>query len=229
MNSHARKVTLSLLVIYMVFALAGCGGQPAKPAEPAEAPKAAESIPVGVVLPMTGANAYISRDHLNGFKLAIDEANAAGGISGRKIELFIEDDRSTPSESVSCTRKLITQHKVVAILGPFNSSCALAARDVTKEANVPQLLVGASTDSVVVGYPNVFRLGSNNTLQTIPFVEWLVVEKGKKNVAVLYENTDWGRGLCEMSEKVVLDKGVRSLSRRTITLAPLTSPRLSPR
>lgn len=220
MKNLRRYLVMCLILALAMVYVVGCSGanQPAPDTEEPEGEDAGEvgdTIKVGVVLPFTGPNAPISRDHLNGFKLAIDEANERGGVLGRQVELIMEDDRSTPAESVSAVRKLITQDNAIAVLGPFNSSCALAARDVTKEAGIPQLLVGAAADHVVVGYPNVFRLGSNNSKQTLPFVEWLVKEKGKKNVAIIFENTDWGRDLAEVSEEVAVENGATIVLKET--------------
>lgn len=174
--------------------------------------EAAESIKIGVCMPITGAGAVIARDSINGLMIAVDDVNKAGGIlGGRKIEVIKEDDGSQPSQGVSAIRKLITQDKVVAILGNLNSSVCAATRNVTHELGIPQLALGCSADSLVEDYPYFFRVNTNNTFQTVPFIRWLVRDKNRKRIAILYENTDWGLNLNDVSAKYARKYGAQVL------------------
>ena len=198
MLSLFKKVACLLMIVTLVtlvFAFTGWG-------------KEAPPIKVGVIQPMTGTNAATAREQVTAIKIAVDDVNEQGGLlGGRKIQLIIEDDHSMPSDSVSAARKLITQDKVIAILGPFNSACAFAVRDITNENKIPELLVGGTTDSLVVGYPYLFRANINNSQQSIPFVRWLISDKGYKNIAIIYENTDWGRNLYNITKSIADELG----------------------
>ncbi len=192
-----RRPALFLLISVLFIALmtvGGCTGGKGGQKEP---------IRIGIIQPLTGPNAAHGTDHVNAIKLAFDDVNAQGGLlGGRKVELYVEDDRSVPSESVAAARKLITQNKVVALFGPFNSPCAFAVRDVTNENKIIEMLVGATTDSLVVGYPYVFRANTNNFQQSAGLVKWLAQVKGYKRFAILFENSDWGRNLADISTSV---------------------------
>ena len=195
MLSLFKKAACLLMIVTLVFAFTVWG-------------KEAPPIKVGVIQPMTGTNASTARDQVNAIKIAVDDINEQGGLlGGRKIQLIIEDDHSIPSDSVSAVRKLISQDKVIAILGPFNSSCPTAVRDITNEEKIPELLVGASTDSLVVGYPYLFRVNTNNTQTASAFMRWLIGEKGCKKISIIYENTDWGLSLYDIAKRNVDELG----------------------
>lgn len=171
-----------------------------------------EPIKIGICMPITGPAAFLARDSINGVMIAIDDVNKAGGVlGGRKIEVIKEDDASQPSQGVSAVRKLITRDKVVAILGNLNSPVCAATREVCKEFGIPQLVMGCSADSLPIGYPYLFRVNTNNTFQTVPFIRWLVRDKGRKRIVILYENSDWGLNLNDVSAKYAKKYGAQIL------------------
>src|SRR5215467_11775854 len=100
------------------------------------------AINIGVVVPLSGANAQFGVSSRNGIELVADEINAAGGIkalSGAKINLVVSDSTSNPTTALTIARRLITQNEVTAILGAFASSLTLAISEVTAQADIPFL------------------------------------------------------------------------------------------
>ena len=82
-------------------------------------PACAESIKVGVILPLTGKLAKFGELENKSFIMAVDEINAAGGINGKKIELIIEDTTGKPDVGRSAIEKLISRDKVILIGGGY--------------------------------------------------------------------------------------------------------------
>jgi branched-chain amino acid transport system substrate-binding protein len=78
---------------------------------------AADTIKVGIVLPLTGPQAKFGEVEKLSFDLALEKINAAGGINGKKLELLIEDDTGRPDVGRSVVEKLITKDKVVMVGG----------------------------------------------------------------------------------------------------------------
>src|SRR5579862_9338249 len=74
-------------------------------------------IPVGEYASLTGGSASFGQSSHKGTALAIDEINAAGGVLGKKIKLITEDDQSQAGQPATIARKLISEDKVVAVLG----------------------------------------------------------------------------------------------------------------
>ena len=83
------------------------------------------AIKIGEVDPLSGGVSQFGIGCHQGIVLALDQINAAGGVLGQQIELVTEDDQSKPGQSGTAVRKLITQDKVVALLGDATSSATL--------------------------------------------------------------------------------------------------------
>ena len=88
--------------------------------------QAAETMKIGVILPLTGSTAVIGQEEKRGIDMAIEKINAAGGALKKKVELIIEDNRGDPTVIVSAAEKLITRDKVVALTGGYSSVESLA-------------------------------------------------------------------------------------------------------
>ena len=93
---------------------------------------ATAAIKLGEVDPLTGGVSQFGIGCHQGFVLAFEQINAEGGILGQKIELVTEDDQSKPGQSATAVRKLITQDKVLAILGDATSSATLEAAPIAQ-------------------------------------------------------------------------------------------------
>lgn len=168
------------------------------PSLPAPAPAAArgpEPIRIGVIGPLSGSNKLSGLHQLNAATLAAEEANAAGGIGGRQIEILAEDDQGNPGLSLLAAQRLIRQG-AVAILGPINSSCTLEVMPVCAKARVP-LLTSSSTATRITSTGNrwVFRCIESDFFRMAALSEYLVDELRVKRIGILYEDDPFGRGL----------------------------------
>ncbi len=83
---------------------------------------------IGAMLDVTGGASFLGKPEHNAVILAVEEANQAGGIRGNKVELVFEDTKSTETDTVLATRKLINQAKVLAIVGPSRTGGAASTR-----------------------------------------------------------------------------------------------------
>jgi len=109
---------------------------------------AQDEIKVGEFASMTGGTATFGVSSHNGTALAIDELNAVGGLLGKKINLITEDDQSKAGQPATIVRKLISEDKVIAILGEVASSKSLEAAPIAQENHVP-MISPASTNPKV--------------------------------------------------------------------------------
>ena len=153
------------------------------------------SIKVGVVLPMTGNNAFDGRLTLEGIKLAIEEINGRGGVNGKtKIELVIMDSRGIPAEAVSVMEKLVNVDKVSAVLGDFGSSCTLAMAPVAqREKTPPTTPISMAPKLTKQGNNFAFRTADNSEINARAFVQMATDDLKIKNWAFIGVNDDYGR------------------------------------
>ncbi|CQR72247.1 Leucine-, isoleucine-, valine-, threonine-, and alanine-binding protein precursor [Sporomusa ovata DSM 2662] len=164
-----------------------------------------DSIKIGVAIPLTGASAQDGEAIKNGVKLATKLINDQGGINGKKIELVVEDDKGDPSEAATVANKLAQDKDISAIVGHFNSSCTLAAAPIYNQVGVVHVSPGSSAAAVSKAGDYTFRVITTDAVQGSSLMNWAVKDLGYKNIAIVYENTDYGAGLAEVVSKAAGD------------------------
>ena len=138
----------------------GCGGSQGGGGESSDKP-AGDEIVVGANFELTGNVAQYGANANNGFKLAIKEVNDAGGINGKKIKIVEADAKSEAAEAVNAATKLISDDKVVALIGPAVTANVIAESQVATDNKVPIIAPAATNPDVTVEggkvKPYVFR------------------------------------------------------------------------
>jgi branched-chain amino acid transport system substrate-binding protein len=111
----------------------------------------AGDIPIGMVLPFTGATGPYGPDMKKAADLMVKTINDAGGIlGGRKLQLFIEDSETSATTSVTATHKLLDVNKVELVGGFWGSPEALATKPLIIAANKVQM-VSSAADAITDG------------------------------------------------------------------------------
>jgi len=179
-------------------------------------PACAQNILIGVSTPVTGPAAVASEWERWGIDLAVEEINGAGGVSGRKIETIILDNKCNPSEAVNVANKLV-EAKVVAIIGSHCSSAHLAAMPIIKEAKVPMITGIASNPQItdqsgVGGNDWAFRINPSDKAMMDALGAYLGDKKMFKTVAIVGEDTDFGRGGAAAFQAVAEKAGINIIS-----------------
>jgi branched-chain amino acid transport system substrate-binding protein len=116
------------------------------------------TIKVGEFASLTGKEATFGQSSHKGTQLAIEEINAAGGVLGKQLEFIYEDNRSTPGESATIAKKLITRDKVVAILGEVASGRSLEAAPIAQASQVPMISPSSTNPKVTETGDYIFRV-----------------------------------------------------------------------
>src|SRR5271165_5566240 len=119
---------------------------------------ATAAIKLGEVDPLTGGVSQFGIGCHRGFVLAFEQINAEGGILGQQIELVTEDDQSKPGQSATAVRKLITQDKVLAILGDATSSATLEAAPIAQADKIPMITPTATNPRITKVGDFIFRV-----------------------------------------------------------------------
>ncbi len=189
-KSNFKLVVVSVVMLLLAGMLTGCGDS------------ASKNIKIGVLNEMTGGNATLGTSSANGAKMAIKEANAKGGILGKQIEPVIADNKSEPSESANAMTKLASQDKVVAVMGIFASSNAIATSSVAEATKVPFVAVGATNPKVTVDEATgkvknyTFRVCFIDPFQGTVGANFVLNTLHLKRAAILVDNSsDYSKGL----------------------------------
>ncbi|WP_349435522.1 ABC transporter substrate-binding protein [Pararhizobium sp. A13] len=165
-----------------------------------------DTIKLGIVAPMSGPNARYGAFSMHGAELAVKDINAAGGIDGRKIELFNADSQGTPVEGVSATRRLIDEDEVDYIIGDVSSSVTLAMQPVAEDAGVLLLNAASSNPKItygagVGGYKWTFRNYPTDENRAFVVAKYAAEQRGFSKFAVLSVDSDYGRSAIEFTKK----------------------------
>ncbi len=119
---------------------------------------AADPIKVGQYGAFSGKEASFGTAAHKGVILAFEEANAAGGVLGRPVELVSEDNQSKAGESATIAKKLAYRDKVVAVLGGNPSSNSLEAAPVLQNAKIPMIAISSTNPKVTEMGTYIFRV-----------------------------------------------------------------------
>ena len=186
--------------------MSGCGGDKKNDAA------AGDTIKVGASFELTGNVANYGKAILSGAKMAIDEVNEKGGVNGKKLTLVESDNKSEPSESGNSVTKLVTQDKVVAIIGPATSGCVAASAPITTANKVPQIAPSATAPAITMDNGKVrdymFRACFIDPFQGQVMAQFADNTLKVKNVAILYDSSsDYSKGLADVFQKTLESKG----------------------
>ncbi|GAV24064.1 ABC transporter substrate-binding protein [Carboxydothermus pertinax] len=179
---------VSLLAFLLVFTSA-CG------TKSTEEKKSGDVIKIGVNLELSGNVASFGQSALNGFTLALDEINAAGGINGKKLEIIKYDNKSDNTEAASVATRLITQDKVPIIFGAVTSGNTMAFINIAETNKVPVLTATATNPDVTVDPKTgkvreyVFRTCFIDPFQGTAMAKFATEELKVKRAAILKDNT----------------------------------------
>ncbi len=180
-----RKLAAGLAAV-AVMAAAGCDDKKAAGGGAADS-----TILVGHYGSLTGPEATFGKSTDNGIKLAIEEVNAAGGVSiggqKRQVRLISEDTEGKPEKAGPVVTKLITKDKVHAVLGEVASSVSLAAAPICQQYGVPMITPSSTNPEVTQKGDMIFRVCFIDPFQGLACAKFAAEELKAKKVAVLFD------------------------------------------
>ncbi|MDD2206184.1 MAG: ABC transporter substrate-binding protein [Aminobacterium sp.] len=154
---------------------------------------AQDTIRIGVYLPLTGQNAFGGQLELDGVKMAHEEIPE---VMGKKIELIVVDNKSDKVESANAVKRLIEKEKVIAIIGTYGSSLAMAGGEVAEKAGIPVMGTSCTNPLVTQGKKYYFRACFIDPYQGAAAATYAIRELGIKKAAVLVDvSNDYSVGL----------------------------------
>ncbi len=185
-----KKITFLLLTLIVAIPLASCGGGEAN------------TIKIGLDIPLTGDIAYVGTQSQRAAEMKVADINDAGGldVGGKKytLELVIEDNESKAESATAAATKLITQDKVLAIIGPQSSKQAVPTGEVANENETPMISPWSTNPNTTLNRPWVFRACFLDPFQGPVVANFVTDELGFTKAAVLYDvASDYPKGLAE--------------------------------
>ena len=192
MKGRLVGTVLAVLALVLSGATVGWGGEP---------------ISVGLSAPLTGNYSEYGTNWQKAIQIAVEKINAKGGIKGRPLEIVAEDSKSDPKDSAQIAQKFSSDPKIVATIGDFTSTACMAAQPIYDRAGVVQLSPTASHPDFAPKSQWSFGIIGTQAAEGPFMANYTVKREGKKRIAVLYINNDWGIAAQEQYVKKAKDLG----------------------
>lgn len=209
MSAYSLRILFAFL---LTASAAGCG-------------RSGDVVRVALAVPLTGDTGSEGQGLRRAVALAVEEANASGRFPYR-IELKALDDRGDPREAVNVANLIISDPRVAAVIGHYNSGCAIPAAPIYAKAGLPMIVPSASSPKVTAQqlepgwrWPrNVFRIVPTDDIQGAYVGEFLHRELGVRRLAVIHDGTPYGQGLAEHVRDQFLRRGGQLLAFEEVTV-----------
>jgi branched-chain amino acid transport system substrate-binding protein len=170
-------------------------------------PAAAEVL-IGVGGPLTGKDAWFGEQMQRGAEVAVADLNAAGGVLREQVRLITADDFCDPEQAVAAAKKLVSDG-VIFVVGHYCSHASIPASAVYEEAGVLMISPASSNPLLTeLGRSSVFRVQTRDDAVGVVAGNYLADHWAGKKIAILHDNTIFGKGVAELSKAQLNRRGL---------------------
>jgi branched-chain amino acid transport system substrate-binding protein len=164
-------------------------------------------IRIGSVLSVTGPASFLGDPEKKTLEMYVAEINAAGGVNGQQIKVFIYDDGGDANKARTFATRLVEEDKVDAVVGGSITGTSLSMRDVYEEAKIPYIALAGAAAIVVPVRPYVFKTPHTEPMSCGKIFEDL--KNGNLTKIAMISGTDgWGKAMREECLKIAQQFGV---------------------
>ncbi len=170
--------------------------------------KNTNELVIGEFASLTGNEATFGQSTNKGIRMALDEINAAGGIKGKKVKLITYDNQGKNDEVASVVKRLITQDKVLAIIGEVASARSEVAAHIAQQYKVPMISPSSTSPKVTAVGDYIFRVCFIDPFQGKVMAKFMIEHLKLKKVAILRDvKNQYSVGLADVFSKEVTSRG----------------------
>jgi branched-chain amino acid transport system substrate-binding protein len=175
-----------------------------------------DRILLGQSAAFEGPAAALGLGMREGILASFNEANATGGVNGRRLELVSYDDGYEPEKAIANTKRLINENGVFALVGEVGTPTSNAAQPIATEAGVP--FIGPFTGAAFLRNPslgNVINIRGSYDQETEAWIEHLTTDLGVSRIAILYQDDTFGRAGLSGVSKAMKKRGMKLVAEGT--------------
>ncbi len=185
-------------ILAVTVALPGCTKKEVNPSATQSSSASTDEILIGEVGSLSGNDATFGTSTRDGVDLATQQVNAAGGLLGRKVRVIVMDDQGKPEEAATAVTKLISQNKVIAILGEVASTRSLAMAPIAQQNKIPMISPSSTNPEVTKKGDFVFRVCFIDPFQGSVMAKFAANTLKAKKAAILKDvKNDYSMGLAK--------------------------------
>lgn len=178
----------------------------------------AENIKVGAILAVTGPASFLGGPEARTLEMLVADINAKGGMNGKQVELIIKDSAGNPEKAVSFAKQLIEEEKVLAIIGPSTSGETMQIKKIVEDGKTPLLSCAAAEVIVDPVASYVFKTPQKDS-DAVKMIYKEMNKLGLVNIAVLVDNTGFGKAGQEQLEKIAPEFGIKIVEKEVYNTA----------
>lgn len=199
----------TVVLFFLLFALGGslflsvgCGPKSDDAAE----------IRIAIPVPMTGQFREYGLDLIRAARIAVEEANEAGGVHGRTLVLVTEDDKGDPRDAVTVAQRIVQDSRIIGVMGHLNSGTMLAAVPIYGDAGMPVVMPVPTNPQITrQGFRNFFRVPITDDKQGAAAYDFLSARADRNSLAVVHNRETYGRGIADEFVRVMEADGAAAL------------------
>ncbi|MCL2872666.1 MAG: high-affinity branched-chain amino acid ABC transporter substrate-binding protein [Betaproteobacteria bacterium] len=167
------------------------------------------TIKVAVASAITGPVAQYGDMHRAGIHMAVEQANAAGGVLGKKIELVEMDDACEPKQSPAVANKVVSE-KIKFVLGHVCSGAFKPAAQIYDENDILMISSSATSDDLsTYGYKTFFRTIGKDSQQGPAAADYIINKIKPKKLAIIHDKQTYGQGVATQVKNTVEKHGMK--------------------
>jgi len=220
-----KRITALMLSLMLTVSLAACAGETAPSTGNANTTDGADAaatddsgeaaatddggdILIGASIGTTGATPLDGERVKQAVELAIKEANENGGIlGGRQVKLQVEDNAADQTTCINVANKLISAGSV-AVLGPHESTNAMAVQQLMSEKKIPFITGGTSPSLATVNNEYMFRCRASDVIMSGISARYAIDTLKTQKVGILYNNNEYGTGALNVVKPIFDEAGI---------------------
>jgi len=166
-------------------------------------------IKIGITGPFTGPYADPGIAIRNAGQMAVDEINKAGGINGRQLQIFAEDDACDAQQGTQAAQKLLTDG-IVANIGGYCSGASIPESDVFHRSGDIPFITAASSNPKFTdqGYDNVYRMVARDDAEAPADVSFMKDFLKASKIAILHDNTTYAKGVADSAKQAAASSNI---------------------
>ena len=159
---------------------------------------AGESIKIGLATDLSNVIPEPGADIRNGGLLAVKEVNDNGGINGFTVELDVQDDRCDGADATNVANLFASDPQRAAVVGHVCSGASIPASAIYNDARIPMVSPSSTAAAFTAsGFDVVNRVAFTDSAQGVVDARFIYAQLGARNIAILHDNTDYGKGLSD--------------------------------